>query len=135
MCPLGVALGFEHYLGGIYHCVLCVGPSYVPIKVRPPYEDIPPKYQSPDPQLNVGNDHSSPSTIPPVKPVPTSSTVQYPSLPNIGTYEPPALDPAEQQVLSSGEQQYPQATYPHQSHYLQTGEVYPQPTEHSKLLN
>lgn len=113
-----------------------VGPSYVPIKVKPPYEDItsdnvPP----PDPQLNVGGKkYSEPSNVPSGRSAPNpSNTVPYPSLPDIGTYNPPTpLGPAEQQVFSSGEQTYSKATYP--NHYQQRKEVYPQPTERSNLL-
>ena len=106
----------------------------MPVDVEAPYEELVSQTtESTDPRADLGSKNYS--DIPPPSPAPKSSTnVQYPSLPNLGTYDPPMLGPAEQQVFSSGEQQYPQATYPHQNHYQQRGEVYPDPTERSKLL-
>lgn len=109
----------------------------MPIKVKPPYDEFAPK-ASPTtapsaPTVNGSLGSSRATPVPRTTPA-GQGEGQYPSLPNVGNYQPPRAGDT-----TSSQQQYPQPTYPGQQQYQQAGLVYPDPTataanEHSKLL-
>lgn len=127
------------------------GPPYIPIKVIPPYSDPTAKPTPPTPHVSgktggktapSNGTAAAPSSIPQGHTPNINSSgndVQYPSLPNIGNYQPPTpgQQPAGEDLTFGEPQNYPQPTYPGQSQYQQRGEVYPhhQANEHSRLLN
>ncbi len=122
--------------------LLSPGPSYVPIKVILPYnDDVLEQVGAPSAYVASGKGHHSTSTtssaIPKSPSKNADNNVQYPSLPNVDSYQPPGVH-----SNSSQQQQYPGVTYPGQNLYQQRGEVYQhqhqqqqQPNERSNLIH
>ena len=105
----------------------CVGPSYVPIKVRLPYRtsafDVPPPISSEVTySQKVASSQFKPTNIIQKDNTGRADPGMYPSLPNVGTYDP--------QLSQQG---YPQTTYLGQHQAQEQGQVY-QPSESTHLL-
>ncbi len=113
-----------------FYLILFPGPSYVPIKVRPPYKTSESDNSTPPAPRASSQPTAQPKRTISSKPSDIQQKGQEgvdaglcPSLPNVGTYDAPAP-----------QQGYPRPTYPGQQQYQAQGQVY-QPSETSRLLS